>query len=593
VLFHQVKHRIHQVSRVHILFFLIFKQQSTPNSMKKSLRIIILVLLTQSAFATGFFDQLCAFNFNWKKYTAVAPSGEARFFHSDKEYVQAHLTCVLAVLRNNEINHLTTAQLRSRNHLLQLLDQYRLAGNFPINDTYHERIPVFIDRYQTHCAVAYLLQQTGHEDMAIRIAKADNYAWLKDIHADGLLQWQQASGLSLEELKLIQGAYDYYEPRGFELPNKYEIPQKPSCITLYFETTKSWRRQHPGKQAIWCHGEGANGILNGRWEQNYSADLPWIIGFYSQGKRTGQWFEYYPGTNLLCRTEYWNNDKLNGVRTRFDMAGNIIEEILFKEGNAITKINYDRTDSLKWVRQPIDSVHVDTKVYSFTGTLLAAGKESVYNPGNLLWFQNIELTALNSAAISARNTIQGNGQSNMTAPGYGRARFFSPPLVEYKKEGTWLYYRDCEPGRIKLDAKHPAWLVLHWQFRHFGPAIYESLARYTDLKPVAGYLVIKVIYDNNILQDFYGYGETEYTHLKMQYYMDQQNQITMSYSFDGHRGFVAGPPLLKSIGAYDRYSQRIGTWNYFDKTNRLFKTESYLIPRKEEEDEAGTHAYLQ
>lgn len=561
--------------------------------MKKNLSLAILVLFSNAVFAAGFYDQLCTFNFNWKKYTALAPAGKARVFHSDKEYVQAHLTCVLAILRKNEINHLTAAQLRSRKHLLQLLDQYRIAGNFPINDTYHERIPVFIDRYQTHCAVAYLLQQTGHEDMAIRIAKADNYAWLKDIHTDSLLQWQQSSGLSLEELKLIQGAYDFYEPRGFELPNKYEIPQKPSCITLYFETTKTWRRQHPGKQAIWCRGEGTNGILNGRWEQNYSADLPWIIGYYSHGKRTGQWFEYYPGTNLLCRTEYWDNDKLNGVRTRFDMAGNIIEEISFKDGNAITKINYDRSDSLKWVRQPIDSIHVDTKVYSFRGVLLAAGKESVYNPGNLLWFQNIELTALNSAAISARNTIQGNDQNSMTAPGYGRARFFSPPLVEYKKEGTWMYYRDCEPGRLKLNEKYPVETVLYWQFRHFGPAIYQSLARYMDLKPVAGYLSVKVIYDNDALQDFYGYGETDYTHLKVLYYTDPKNKIQTGFLFDRYRGFVAGPPIVKAIGAYDQYNQKIGKWNHYDHASRLFKTEYFILPHKEEEEEKeDSHAHI-
>ena len=50
------------------------------------------------------------------------------------------------------------------------------------------------------------------------------------------------------------------------------------------------------------------------------------------GKRSGRWKEYYPGTAILCRTEHWRNDLLNGVRTRYDKNGKIIETILFKDG---------------------------------------------------------------------------------------------------------------------------------------------------------------------------------------------------------------------------------------------------------------------
>lgn len=553
--------------------------------MKKNLTILCLLLILQLATAANFYDQLCAFNFNWKKYSHRAPQGPARTFQSDKEYIQAHLQNVLTILRGNTTAHLDEAQRRSRMLLLQLLDDYRQAGRFPVNDTRQERIPVFIDRNFTHCAVAYLLQQTGHEDLALRIAQADNFAWVKDITADGLLQWQQASGLSLEEVKLIQGAYDFYEPRGYELPNKYELPQKPSCITLYFETTNSWRKQHPGKQAVWCRGEGSNGILNGRWEQNYSADLPWIIGYYQNGKRTGQWFEYYPGTNLLCRTEYWDHDKLNGTRTRFDQEGKIIEEIQFKDGVAITKINYDRSDSLKWVRQPVDSLHVNTKVYTLNGKLLATGMESIYNPGNLQWFQNIELTALNSAAISARNNIQTSVMINDNYSGMRRPVFFSPPLVQYKKEGAWLYFQDCAPQFSNPVGSRNIHEVLHLQFRHFGPGISQSLAMYADAAPVAGYHSLRVVYDNDILQDFYGFGQLNYSHMKIWYHIDKDKNPVYRYVFDRRGMFHAGQPIVKAIGTYDRYNQRVGTWDYFDQQSRLYKTEQYILPKKEEEEE--------
>jgi hypothetical protein len=46
------------------------------------------------------------------------------------------------------------------------------------------------------------------------------------------------------------------------------------------------------------------------------------------------------------------------------------------------------------------------EVFNARGERIACGHETVYNPGNLLWFQSIEFTALNSASISARSVDQ-------------------------------------------------------------------------------------------------------------------------------------------------------------------------------------------
>lgn len=549
--------------------------------MKKIIIASLLFLYVFPVAASGLFDQLCAFNPNWKNYAASVSASAAQDFGSDREYIRTHLTHVLTVLNNNTRSYTGTALYNKRITLLQLLNEYRLAGRFPVNDTKHQRVPVFIDRNFTHCAVAYLLQQTGHENLAMRIARDDNYAWVKDIHTDGLLQWQKESGLTVEELKLIQGAYDYYEARGYTLPNKYEIPQKPSCLTLYFETTRTWKRANPGKQPIWCRGEGVNGVLNGRWEQNYSAGIPWIIGYYNNGKRTGQWFEYYPGTTNLCRTEYWDNDKLNGTRTRFDRAGKIIEEITFKEGNAVLKINYDRADSLKWVRKPLDSTKVDTWVYTFSGKIIAYGRESVYNPGNLRWFQNIELTALNSAAISARNTVQDAGLNTVFTR---RARAYSPPLVQYRKEGIWTYYSDRDSKLSKLSGKYLLEDALKIPFLHFGPAIYETLSPYTGLKPVAAYSLLKVRYANDAMLDFFGYGENDFTHLRLTYHLPvNDNQSVTLFNLARYGTFNYRKFPVKCIGAYDQYNMRAGNWLYFDDLGRLYKTEHFVIPQKDEE----------
>ncbi len=550
--------------------------------MKKYLAAILLLLLAQQVTANNFFNQLCEFNYNWKKYEGRLPVSGARVFISGREYIQAHLSSVLTILATNPVTDLNAAQYRSRLHLISLLEEYGKAGNFPVNYYRHQRIPVFIDEHATHCAVGYLLQQTGHQNIALRIAAADNYAWVKDIKDSGLLAWQQSSGLSVEELKLIQGAYDFYMPNAFVLPNKYEIPQKPVCITAYFNESTNNSRQASKTKPIWCHGEGNDGVLNGRWEQNYAAGIPWIVGYFDNGKRTGQWMEYYQGTDRLCRTENWRDDKLNGIRKRFDRQGNIIEEILFKDGNAVTKTNYDLGQSLTWVRKQVDSLTVWTEVYTTGGGLLAAGHERIHNPGNLLWFQNIELTALNSAAIASRQIVTENNMGLNNIPirsiSFGKPGLYNTaPLVEYKKEGDWIYYKDGI-GTNPVYSYAPAKQILMNNYRHFGQMLFQSLPQLQDFKINKGYDSIKVVYTGNVLQDFYGYGSNDYVHLTARYY-ERANVLQ---------------PLIKHTGQYDKENKKTGTWKHYDKSGALYKLENYIIPQSDEEDKReAQHSFQQ
>ena len=237
--------------------------------MKKIFTPLFLFFLVHHVSACGsFYGQLVDFNYNWEKYADRAPTGEARDFMTDGDLVAAHLGSVLPILRSNPVEHLSIAQLRNRYHLIEVLDGYREAGQFPINYYHQERIPVFIDEHNTHCAVGYLLQQSGYEHLAQRMARQDNYIWVKDIQDPDVFAWQKASGFSLEELKLIQGAYDNYIVGALYLPNRYEIPQKPEHMTVYFENDLTLTKDST-EANIWCHGEGKNGVLHGRWEQNF------------------------------------------------------------------------------------------------------------------------------------------------------------------------------------------------------------------------------------------------------------------------------------------------------------------------------------
>jgi hypothetical protein len=499
-----------------------------------------------------------------------------RTFHSDKEYIQAHLGCVLNILRTSPVLQLTPQQRISREHLISVLDGYRLAGNFPKNYYRRERLPVFIDENKTHCAVGYLLQQTGHEELALRISFADNYAWVKDIHDPELLVWQQESGFTLEELKLIQGSYDSYLENAFILPNKYEIPQKPAPMTVYFENAETGKPMSAKPENIWCKGEGPNGTLNGRWEQNYSLDMPWIVGYYENGKRSGQWMEYFQGTKRICRTENWRNNKLNGLRKRYDQEGNLIEEILFKEGKAILKKNYEFGDSLTWIRKPIDSNIVWTEVYTFGGSLIAAGHEKIYNPGNLQWFQNIQLTALNSASITARDAGT-SYEAYSYSGGYRRHPFFySPPLVTYKKEGDWVYYREYN-YRAAL-GKSPERNPLLLNYQHFGVELQHGISMFENVN-TGVYDSIRVDYLDNCVRNFCGYGTYDFIHLQIGYY---DNQTTPAMKLQYGSGYEV-PLVMKEYGQCNRANQKTGEWKHFTKDGRLYKTENYLVAWKEDD----------
>lgn len=551
--------------------------------MKKILTSTLLLLFAFQLSATTFYEQLCNFNFNWKKYATQAPAGEAQNFSSDKEYIQAHLKSVLAILRSNPVDQLNAKQYNSRLHLIAALDEYRVAGIFPINYNRPERIPVFIDEHNTHCAVGYLLQQTGYESVARRISSAYQYSWLKDIQDPELPAWQTASGFTMEELMLVQGAYDFYREDAFIAIDKYETPQKPGCMLVYFENKTLHKPMDAKPDNIWCKGEGANGVLNGKWTQNYAVGIPWIIGYYENGKRSGQWQEYYQGTKMLCRTENWRNDKLNGIRKRFDRDGNLIEEILFKNGKAVTKTNYDLNDSLTYVRKPIDSVLVFTEIY-FEGSLIAAGKERIYNPGNLQWFQNIELTTLNVIM-----TTQSQSMVKRVDP-FGRISLYnSPALVEYKKEGDWVYYKE-----YNYSAKKPAnsmRSLLPYHFRHFGSSLVNALSLFDDSKITSGYDSIHAEYADNNLHDFYGYGSQNHIHLQITYYPAPQIVPQIDLNYYGYRSPFghpipqqAPPAVVKECGQLDKDDRRIGEWKHFSKENKLYKIENYLVAWKEDEE---------
>ncbi len=552
--------------------------------MRPSITLCLLLLLAFQSQATNLFHQLRAFNPYWADHAEHLAGKPAKPIGNDVDYVQVHLAEVLDVLSATPAVHLSREQRASRKELTAVLADYARQGRFPINYFRQERIPVFIDEHDTHCAVGYLMRHTGDGAMARRIAYANNYAWVREIEEPGLAAWQEASGFSLEELKLIQGAYDYYLPDAFLLPNKYEVPQKPERVVRYFEGE--------AKDKVWCYGEGTLNELHGQWIQNYSSTLPWIVGYFEHGKRSGRWKEYYKGTDKLCRTEHWRDDKLNGIRTRYDRDGRVIETILFKNGQAVTKTNIDHEKALRHVRTPLDSATVYTEVFTEEGSLIAAGKERIHNPEGLQWFQNIELTALNTFAITARDGaprpedgvfVQQSRlfpfeQSMQQIPG-------SHTLVQYKKEGAWIYYKDY------LSTPWPAGTAASAEqrfangYKHFGPELHAKLARYDHLELRASYDSMRVVYTDDRLVDFFGYTTDKQDHLQFTYHPSFQRLI--AHGRAARFGEMDLLPRVKQIAQLDPQGQLIGVRVDYDPEGTATREERFLVPYKREEELLG------
>ncbi|MFT5780015.1 MAG: hypothetical protein ACI837_002976 [Crocinitomicaceae bacterium] len=139
--------------------------------------------------------------------------------------ILVHLAYVEKILREKETNHLTENQRKSRKFSLDLLHDYWMEGTFPSNYDYpDQRKPCFRDKDGRICAVGYLVQQTGNEELVKDIEMSQNYAYIKDMTGENLLAWVEQSGLTVEECAMIQPTYGPppssdpdYIPKGYAI----------------------------------------------------------------------------------------------------------------------------------------------------------------------------------------------------------------------------------------------------------------------------------------------------------------------------------------------------------------------------------------
>ena len=153
-----------------------------------------------------YFEHLSTINKEWNNHTDASVDGSGSF-SSDEERIQFHLNLVIKSLTDNEPQAFSTGQLENRRSLLGALEIYAETKIFPTNSYHCTRTPYFVDDYDVHCAVGYLIAESGYNELVSKIRTDHNYDYIKDIKTEGLVEWTAEHGFTVEELKWIQPNY--------------------------------------------------------------------------------------------------------------------------------------------------------------------------------------------------------------------------------------------------------------------------------------------------------------------------------------------------------------------------------------------------
>jgi hypothetical protein len=155
-------------------------------------------------------SRLCDVNPNWSRMTlAQVDVVDSESAVDEVSLLQMHFRLVIDRLNAANVDALMDWQLKERHRNINRLREYMLQGEFPRNVFVAGRRPVFIDPWGVHCAVGHLIAVSGHADLAQQINREHRLDVLGDIQTNGLVEWQAASGLRMDELALIQPHYQF------------------------------------------------------------------------------------------------------------------------------------------------------------------------------------------------------------------------------------------------------------------------------------------------------------------------------------------------------------------------------------------------
>ena len=127
----------------------------------------------------------------------------------DSLRIETHLRYVVETLTEHPPEQGFEASQRRAQQLLRL-QTYIDAGRFPYNDGHSdERRPTFIDETGAICAVGYLMEQDLAGAVVEDVAARHRYDFVPQIDHPAVIEWAATSGLTGQELAMIQPAYGW------------------------------------------------------------------------------------------------------------------------------------------------------------------------------------------------------------------------------------------------------------------------------------------------------------------------------------------------------------------------------------------------
>jgi len=122
--------------------------------------------------------------------------------------VKNHLRIVEKELIRKNIEHLSPELRQERAKNIARLHEYWTQGLYPKNpDFLDKRAPYFKDAINTPCAMAYLIEQSGHQDLVNAVASRNNHVYINDIQDGPVMDWINKSGLTKAEAARVQPTY--------------------------------------------------------------------------------------------------------------------------------------------------------------------------------------------------------------------------------------------------------------------------------------------------------------------------------------------------------------------------------------------------
>jgi hypothetical protein len=116
------------------------------------------------------------------------------------------MTTILAACHATPVSQTSELAAR-RTQLIGWLHDYTEDGRYPTDEAGMPQ-SVFVDARGVRCPMAELIYRSGHPELVEAVAREHNAVRLADVTDGPLHDWMVGSGLTVDEIDLVQGAMD-------------------------------------------------------------------------------------------------------------------------------------------------------------------------------------------------------------------------------------------------------------------------------------------------------------------------------------------------------------------------------------------------